>query len=143
MSRTIVVGVDGSGCADCAVARAIELAQGLGDSLVVAYAVEPPFRSAGEERGEAQRALEELGRPVVDAAVEKAVEAGVEAEAVLVPKRPAEALLALAEERDARMIVVGSASERPLTGVILGSVPHKLVHRSRVPVLVVPMPDDD
>ena len=40
------------------------------------------------------------------------------------------------------MIVVGSASERPLTGLILGSVPHKLVHRSNVPVLVVPMPDD-
>ncbi len=79
----------------------------------------------------------------MDAAVEKAVEAGVEAEAVLVSKRPAEALLALADERGARMIVVGSASERPLTGLILGSVPHKLVHRSRVPVLVVPMPDDD
>ena len=38
-------------------------------------------------------------------------------------------------------IVVGTASERPLTGVILGSVPHKLVHRSTVPVLVVPVPD--
>ena len=38
-------------------------------------------------------------------------------------------------------IVVGSASERPLTGLILGSVPHKLVHRSSVPVLIVPLPD--
>jgi nucleotide-binding universal stress UspA family protein len=142
MSRTIVVGVDGSGCSDCAVARAIELAEGLGDSLVIAYAVEPPHRNVGDEWRESQRALEELGRPLVDAAVALAVEAGVEAEAVLVPKRPAEALLALAEERDARMIVVGSASERPLTGLILGSVPHKLVHRSPIPVLVVPMPED-
>jgi nucleotide-binding universal stress UspA family protein len=142
VSRTIIVGVDGSGCADCAVARAVELAAGLGDSLVVAYAVEPPHRSVGDEWKEAQRALEELGRPLVDKAVARAAEAGVEAEAVLVPKRPAEALLGLAAERDARMIVVGSASERPLTGLILGSVPHKLVHRSTVPVLVVPMPDD-
>ncbi|HEY4622147.1 MAG TPA: universal stress protein [Gaiellaceae bacterium] len=139
MSRTIVVGVDGSGCSDSAVARAIELASGLGDSLVVAYAVEPPHRSVGDE--ETQSALEEMGRPLVDEAVSRATEAGVSAEAVLVPKRPAEALLALAAERDARMIVVGSASERPLTGLILGSVPHKLVHRSSVPVLVVPMPD--
>ena len=68
----------------------------------------------------------------------KAADAGVPADAVLVAKRPTEALLGLAEERDARMIVVGSASERPLTGLILGSVPHKLVHRSSVPVLVVP-----
>jgi len=141
VSRTIVVGVDGSGCSDSAVARAIELASGLGDSLVVAYAVEPPHRSVGDEWRETQSALEEMGRPLVDEAVSRATEAGVSAEAVLVPKRPAEALLALAAERDARMIVVGSASERPLTGLILGSVPHKLVHRSSVPVLVVPMPD--
>jgi len=141
MSRTILVGVDGSGCSDRAVERAIELASGLGDDLVVAYAVEPPFRSVGDERGEAQRALEEIGRPIVERAVARAAEVGLVADAVLVPKRPAEALLALAAERDVRMIVVGSASERPLTGLILGSVPHKLVHRSPVPVLVVPMPE--
>ena len=29
-------------------------------------------------------------------------------------------------------VVVGTASERPLT-VVLGSVPHKLVHRSTLP----------
>jgi nucleotide-binding universal stress UspA family protein len=138
VSRVIVVGVDGSGCSDCAVARAIELAAGLGDSLVVAYAVEPPHRSVGDEWKEARRALEEIGQPLVDKAVARATEAGVAAEPALVPKRPAEALLALADEHDARMIVVGSASERPLTGLILGSVPHKLVHRSPVPVLVVP-----
>ncbi|HWB57272.1 MAG TPA: universal stress protein [Gaiellaceae bacterium] len=135
---TIVVGVDGSACSECAVRRAVELAAGLGDTLVLAFAVEPPFRSVGDEWREAQSALEELGRPILDAAVAKAGEAGVEAEAVLVPKRPTEALLGLAAERDARLIVVGSASERPLTGLILGSVPHKLVHRSTVPVLVVP-----
>ncbi len=138
MSRTIVVGVDGSSCADCAVARAIELAAGMGDTLVVAYAVEPPHRSVGDEWKEAQQALEELGRPLIDKAVERATQAGVAAEGVLVPKRPADALLDLAAERDARMIVVGSASERPLTGFILGSIPHKLVHRSPIPVLVVP-----
>jgi nucleotide-binding universal stress UspA family protein len=138
---TIVVGVDGSACADCAVRRAIELAAALGDSLVVAYAVEPPFRSVGDEWREARTAIEEIGRPIVDAAVARAVEAGVEAEGVLVPRRPTEALLGLADERDARMIVVGTASERPITGIILGSVPHKLMHRSPVPVLVVP-PDD-
>jgi nucleotide-binding universal stress UspA family protein len=141
VSRNIVVGVDGSGCSDCAMARAIEIASGLGDTLIVAYAVEPPHRSVGDEWRQAQSALEEIGRPMVEAAVARANEAGVTAVPVLVPKRPVEALLSLAAERDARMIVVGSASERPLTGIILGAVPHKLLHRSSVPVLVVPMPD--
>jgi nucleotide-binding universal stress UspA family protein len=143
MSGTIVVGVDGSDCSDAAVERALELAAGLGDTLVVVYAVEPPFRGVGDEWRESPTALEELGAPIVEQAVARASEAGVTAEATLVPKRPAEALLAVAEERSARLIVVGTASERPLTGVILGSVPHKLVHRSAIPVLVVPVPDSD
>jgi nucleotide-binding universal stress UspA family protein len=143
VSRTIVVGVDGSKCSDGAVAKAVELAAGLGDTLVVVYAVEPPFRGVGDEWKESQSALQELGAPIVEQAVAQATEAGVTAESALVPKRPAEALLAVANERSARLIVVGTASERPLTGVILGSVPHKLVHRSSIPVLVVPAPEVD
>jgi nucleotide-binding universal stress UspA family protein len=142
-SGTIVVGVDGSQCSDAAVARAVELAAGLGDTLVIVYAVEPPVRGVGDEWQESQTALEALGAPIVEQAVARARAAGVTAEATLVPKRPAEALVAVAEERSARLIVVGTASERPLTGVILGSVPHKLVHRSSIPVLVVPVPDAD
>jgi hypothetical protein len=38
--------------------------------------------------------------------------------------------------------VVGSASGRPLTGTVLGSVPHKIVHRPTVRVLVVPTSGD-
>jgi len=51
--------------------------------------------------------------------------------------RPAEALLRVAEERDARMIV-GTHGEHPLKGAVLGSVPHKLLHVSEVPVLGMP-----
>ena len=66
---------------------------------------------------------------------------GAEIEVELVPKRSAEALIEAAEERDARMIVVGSGSEGPLKGAILGSTPHKLLHLSQRPVLVVPACD--
>jgi len=44
----------------------------------------------------------------------------------------------LATTRGARLIVVGTTSERPLAGIVLGSVPYRLLHRSSVPVLVVP-----
>ena len=36
----------------------------------------------------------------------------------------------------------GGSGERPIVGAILGSVPHKLLHRSDVPVLVVPAGDE-
>jgi nucleotide-binding universal stress UspA family protein len=140
--RTIVVGVDGSGCTDAVVDRSVELARAFGDRLAIAHAAEPPHRSVGEEAGEHRRALEELGGGITGAAVARARAAGVEAEAVLVPARPVQGLLDLADQLDARYIVVGTASERPLTGLILGSVPHKLLHRSGVPVVVVPVPED-
>jgi nucleotide-binding universal stress UspA family protein len=66
--------------------------------------------------------------------------AGVgDCEAAVVDARPTDALLKLAADRGARMIVVGTHGEHPLAGAVLGSVPHKLLHLSDVPVLVVPV----
>jgi nucleotide-binding universal stress UspA family protein len=62
---------------------------------------------------------------------------GIEAESVVAEEAPAKALSELARARQAEMIVVGSAGERPLVGAILGSVPQKLIHLADVPVLVV------
>ena len=54
------------------------------------------------------------------------------------PERPAAALVEVADARDARFIVVGTWGESPLRGAILGSTPHKLLHLSHRPVVVVP-----
>jgi nucleotide-binding universal stress UspA family protein len=59
----------------------------------------------------------------------------------VVDERPTDALLSLAEKHDARAIVVGTYSESPIKGALLGSVPHKLLHLSQRPVLVVPAPE--
>ena len=40
------------------------------------------------------------------------------------------------------IVVIGTHGERPLMGVVLGSTPYKLLHRSPVPVLVVRVPDE-
>jgi len=87
---------------------------------------------------EHEEAIEELGEKVVSAAKAHAAEKGVEIEAQLIAKRAAEALIEVAEQRDARMIVVGSFGDPPLKGMILGSTPNKLLHLSERPVLVVP-----
>jgi nucleotide-binding universal stress UspA family protein len=64
----------------------------------------------------------------------------VEATAAVVDIRPADALLTLARERQASMILVGTSGERPLLGIVLGPTPSKLLHRATVPVLVIPTP---
>ena len=133
----IVVGYDGSACGDAALSSALGIAGELDDSVTVVFGYAPPGLWGGEI-AEHEEAIEELGEKVIAKAKSQAAERGVEIEARLVPKRAAEALIEVAEQRDARMIVVGSFGDPPLKGMILGSTPNKLLHMSERPVLVVP-----
>ena len=133
-----VVGYDDSEGAQRALETAIDLARPLGESLVVAFAAQPPGRSVGDEYRTHLEVLEELGRAITGEAVARATEAGVAAEAVVADRKVVDLLLDLADEHGARAIVVGTYGESPLRGAVLGSTPHKLLHLSRVPVLAVP-----
>jgi nucleotide-binding universal stress UspA family protein len=92
----------------------------------------------GEEARAHGDALEEIGTRLLDEAVATARAAGADVEAHVERERSVDLLLRLAEERDARFIVVGSYGESPLRGAILGSTPHRLLHFSDRPVLAVP-----
>jgi nucleotide-binding universal stress UspA family protein len=133
-----VIGYDDSECARRALDVAIDLANGLDDSLVVAFAAQPPGRGVGDEYRTHLDALEERGHTVTAAAVARAADAGVTAEAVVADRNVVDLLLDLADEHSARAIVVGTYGESPLRGAVLGSTPHKLLHLSKTPVLAVP-----
>jgi len=137
MARAIVVGYDDSTGAKAALDVATELALQSGDQLVIGYGYAPPG-VGGEEFREHREALEEQGRRMTDGAVQKARSGGVQAEVELLDQKPVDALLNLAERRNARFIVVGSYGESPLRGAVLGSTPHKLLHLSERPLIVVP-----
>jgi nucleotide-binding universal stress UspA family protein len=136
MSDEIVIGYDGTECGAAALNLACDLATALGTQLVIAYGYQP-YQGAGEI-GTHRELMRDEGERLLAEATETASGRGVEAEAALVPDRPAAALAGLAAERDARMIVVGTYGESPLKGAILGSTPHKLVQLATVPVVVVP-----
>jgi len=134
---TIVVGYDSSECGKLALDRAVEIAKSFGDAVVVVFGYAPPGIWGGEI-AEHEEAIEELGERLTQEARERAAARGIEAEVTMVPKRGTEALLEVADQRDARMIVVGSYGEAPLKGALLGSTPNRLLHISNRPVLVVP-----
>jgi len=134
---SIVVGYDGSDSSKAALARAGELAKGLGDDVVLVFGYAPPGIWGGEI-AEHEEAIAELGERVMGEARRLVESEGVGVEYELVAKRPAEAIAEVAEGRDARLIVVGSYGEAPLKGAILGSTPYKLLHQAGRPVLVVP-----
>jgi nucleotide-binding universal stress UspA family protein len=134
----VIVGYDDSACAKEALGAAVDVARAFGDRIVVVYAYAPAERLVGVEYREIERALHEVGEQASAAATARLREAGVEFEIELIPEKPARALLAAAEARSTRLIVVGTHGEGPLASALIGSVPHKLVHRSPVPVLIVP-----
>jgi nucleotide-binding universal stress UspA family protein len=134
---SIVVGYDASPGAQAALDRALELAAAFGDRLIIGFGVAPPG-SLGDEFRAHREALRERAQELTSKALERALGAGVEVETALVEDRPSSALVSLADEHDARMIVVGSYGERPLKGAILGSTPYKLLYLADRPVLVVP-----
>jgi nucleotide-binding universal stress UspA family protein len=133
----IVVGYDGSDCGRAALEAAVSLAKELGDQVVIVYGYAPGGYGGGEVPTH-REAVEELGEKVTAEAERRAGELGIPSEVKLVPLKPDHALVQVSEERATRMIVVGTHSDPPLRGAILGSTPHKLLHESEVPVLVVP-----
>jgi nucleotide-binding universal stress UspA family protein len=135
MANVIVVGYDGADGAKAALDQALEICTDLGAQLVVVfgYGIPIPERQSKDYVD----ALREVGDKTTTEALERAAQSGVSASAEVVFEKAVPALLDAAAKHDARMIVVGSHGERALTGALLGSVSHKLVHVAERPVLVV------
>ena len=141
MLSSIVVGTDGSKTADRALTRAFELARLTGARLhvVSAYAPAPARVSGGAPASEA--AEWSVGPDfevdaVLDRAGGRARSEGVEIKAHSPKGDPADAILSVAKEIDADLIVLGS---RGMQGArrVLGSVPNKVSHRAPCDVLIV------
>jgi nucleotide-binding universal stress UspA family protein len=139
MAGEIVVGYDGSECSKAAVAFAADVAAHYDAGLCIVFCVEPPAVLAGGG-GDQRRAIEALGEEFLAEAEAIVDGRGLRVLRELVDARPADGLVAAADEHDAPVIVIGTNSSGPLASAILGSTPHKLLHVSRRPVLVVPIP---
>ena len=142
--RSIVVGTDGSETAGEAVREAIELAKALGASVEVVSAYEPV--SNLRLRQEARQAPEDLQwmvnpREDVDATLREAAEmveeAGLNVRTYAREGDPADAILDVAEERGADLIVVGNKGMTGATRFLLGSVPNKVSHHAPCSVLII------
>jgi nucleotide-binding universal stress UspA family protein len=137
----IVVGTDGSDTATQAVKQAIELARLTGAQLgiVSAYAAR---RGGAEQQGAPADVQYELGprediNLVLDAAAADAKAAGVEVQTHAVEADPADAILNVAEETKADLIVVGNKGMTGARRYLLGSVPNNVSHHARCSVIIV------
>lgn len=136
---TLVVGFDGTDGARAALDEALALASDLGAAVHLVFA----FSSSrlGGELKDLDDAIAERGRVVLERGVHHAAAQGTTVTTGFLKADPAEALIAVADELDARFIVVGSYGERPLKSALVGSTPTRLLHLSDRPVLVVRAPE--
>jgi nucleotide-binding universal stress UspA family protein len=135
--RTIVVGVDGSTDADRALNWAIEEAKRNTMKLLLVHGVEIGAAAASPYgSGLVLEQLEEVGRDVLEKAVEQVRAKGLEAEGRMEIGSSAHALIEAS--RDADLLVVGSRGHGGFAGLLLGSVSSACAHHAHCPVVVVP-----
>ena len=142
MFTRIVVGTDGSDTATQAVAQAIELARlsGAQIGIVSAYSSSSGRRTGAEAQEAPADVQYELGprediNLVLDAAAADAKAAGVEVQTHAVEADPADAILNVAEETKADLIVVGNKRMQGAAR-LLGSVPNRVAHKATCSVLI-------
>jgi len=139
---SIIVGTDGSERSEHALDRAGELARLLGVKLhIVSCYGKSSDGVSGAARGVPIAVNEQdVGRTRaqhnVDRAQQRLAPVGVESETHVWPSEPADALVQIADEQDAQMIIVGN---RGMTGTrrVLGSVPNRVSHHAHCDVLIV------
>ncbi len=144
MFKSIVVGTDGSETATEAVRQAVELAKAVGAKVELVSAYEPvPATRLSSERRDAPEDVQWAINPkedveaTLDDAAEIARGVGVEVEKFARRGDPADAILDVAEESNADLIIVGNKGMTGAKRFLLGSVPNKVSHHAPCSVMII------
>lgn len=144
MFGSIVVGTDGSETAEEAVRQAADLAKSVGSRLNLVSAFERvPEGRLREERVSVPDDLEHMVNPRedVESTLKKTAERlgqdGVDISTFAREGDPADAILDVAEEEGADLIVVGNKGMTGAKRFLLGSVPNKVSHHAPCSVMII------
>lgn len=138
MTKTILLAVDTTSHCMPAADMARDLAAGTGDRVVVLHVHEFAVGRFGRIQVDCG---DDEGERVVAQIVDRLRDAAVPADADI-RKAPvghiARTICGVAEELDARMIILGSTSRHDVPRLPFGSVSLRLLHTASRPVLIVP-----
>jgi len=142
--KSIVVGTDGSETATEAVRQAVDLARQISAKLELVSAYEPVSdQRLREERTEVPDDVQWMVNPREDVdatlrdAAELAKQNDVQVEIYARQGDPADAILDVAEEQNADLIIVGNKGMTGAKRFLLGSVPNKVSHHAPCSVLII------
>ncbi len=132
MAFTVLVGYDGKPGSRAALDVALGLAERLDGRVIVAYLFEGP--SDAMMSAELHKEAQQLTKGALMAAANH----GVPSEAIIAERPVVDGLIGLAEERCADLLAIGTSGESAFVGALVGSACHALVHRTTIPLMVVP-----
>jgi nucleotide-binding universal stress UspA family protein len=125
---------------DGAVLRlAADLAHRLGGELHAVHAYDPAAIRPAVHAAPGPPQDDDLRQSAEERLALALAEAGVAAEALVLPMPPAMALERVAEQLTAALIVVGSRGRKKLGSPLQGSVPTELAAQGRAAVVVLPL----
>lgn len=136
MFKTVVVAADNSVTAARAVNTAVELVKALGGSLHVMTAYHPESVKVEKLPDEFMDRITDPADLLLLKLKESITKAGVEAEYYPAAGDAAEAIVRVADQVGADLIVVGNKGMKGVRRV-LGSVPNSVAHRANCSVLIV------
>jgi nucleotide-binding universal stress UspA family protein len=138
----IVLATDGSHSAEPAVQRAIELATETHAPLLVMSVWDIPYTGLGYAPlpfvFDVGADMSERAPKIVEAAALRARAAGLSVETTVRRGFPVDEICRVAEERNARMIVIGSHHWDRARSALHGSVSQGVVQTAHCPVIVAP-----
>ncbi len=138
MFKRILLATDGSPDAEEALAYARDMALRNDAQAIVVHAFEPVPTYLGEPWGDRVTARHvSMGRDVANNAAQILQKAGVDVIVEVLEGPPADAILRVADVRQPDLILMGSRGHGELASLLLGSVSHRVLAHTRVPVMVV------
>ena len=143
MYDRILLSTDGTAASEQAEMHAIELAATHDAVLHVLYVVDEDVVTAysGDEYVDEaegpEHGLEELGEEVLSKLRQRATDAGVDVETAMQHGRPAETIVAYADDHDAELLVLGTKRRPDEYRALLGSVTDRVLRLTTRPAIVV------
>jgi len=129
MWERILVPLDGSSLAELALAYAEELAIAFNSEVVLLYVSEP--------RESQYRHMQQLYLDGVSKQVREHIKEHAEVRAIVLPGEPAEQIIDYAEKNNVSVIIMASHGRSGIMPWATGGVANKVLHTTRVPVLLI------
>ena len=143
MYDRILFPTDGSDGAETALDHALDVAAAHGSTVHFLNVADTTHISVTRIQGQVVDTLEREGEGIVAEAMDRAENRGIDTVTEVVQGQPYGTILEYVDARDIDLVVMPTHGRQGLDRYLLGSTTERVVRRSDVPVLTVPLNPDD